>query len=208
MPSPEGGAGPRRDKPSLKNIICQVSETNARVEGFMQFPDFSRPGSAVGKESSGKEHDVPPLSRTAAYSSLRALHVPPPPSPPLLQESTQSPLRKRVPPGTRSLFHSQVHPSGSPANSPRTPNPAGNAPHAEPRIPRQPPRTGVHVFCKHSLQDDCRCHRPLRPGDEGDYCQECWEGRCGGSPPKGSEPTSQPKTQAGKSTTHVRFRDD
>ncbi|KAH7171083.1 hypothetical protein EDB81DRAFT_777596 [Dactylonectria macrodidyma] len=60
----------------------------------------------------------------------------------------------------------------------------------KPRFPKQRPRTGSHLFCKHSFVDDCRCHTPLRPHDEGDYCQRCWENGCLGPRPLGSEPTS------------------
>jgi hypothetical protein len=53
-------------------------------------------------------------------------------------------------------------------------------------IPPQPPRTGVYLFCRHYLIEECACVTALEEGGEGDYCQRCWEGRCNGPRPPGS----------------------
>ncbi|SPJ83820.1 uncharacterized protein FTOL_10336 [Fusarium torulosum] len=56
----------------------------------------------------------------------------------------------------------------------------------EPEIPPQPARTGVYLFCRHYLIEECACITPLEDGELGDYCQVCWEGRCSGPRPPGS----------------------
>ncbi|KAF4458349.1 hypothetical protein FALBO_14922 [Fusarium albosuccineum] len=58
----------------------------------------------------------------------------------------------------------------------------------EPQFPPQPPRTGVYLFCRHFVTDECACITPLEPDETGDYCQRCWEGRCSGPRPPGSVP--------------------
>ncbi|KAM0216866.1 hypothetical protein ACHAQI_002522 [Fusarium lateritium] len=58
----------------------------------------------------------------------------------------------------------------------------------EAEIPPQPARTGVYLFCRHYLIEECACITPLEDGGLGDYCQECWEGRCNGPRPPGSVP--------------------
>lgn len=55
-------------------------------------------------------------------------------------------------------------------------------------IPPQPPRSGVYLFCRHYLIEECACVTALEQGGEGDYCQRCWEGRCNGPRPPGSVP--------------------
>ncbi|KAI8718981.1 hypothetical protein NCS52_00678400 [Fusarium sp. LHS14.1] len=93
---------------------------------------------------------------------------PPPPSAPTPQNSRRS-LSGQLVDGVRSLF------SPEPATS-------------EPQFPPQPPRTGVYLFCRHRLNDDCACITPLEDNEPGDYCQRCWEGRCEGPRPPGSTP--------------------
>ncbi|SCO79734.1 uncharacterized protein FRV6_03947 [Fusarium oxysporum] len=56
----------------------------------------------------------------------------------------------------------------------------------EDEVPPQPPRTGVYLFCRHYLIEECACITPLEDGGPGDYCQRCWEGRCDGPRPPGS----------------------
>ncbi|KAH6961219.1 hypothetical protein DER45DRAFT_612144 [Fusarium avenaceum] len=56
----------------------------------------------------------------------------------------------------------------------------------EPEILPQPARTGVYLFCRHYLIEECACITPLEDGGLGDYCQLCWEGRCNGPRPPGS----------------------
>jgi hypothetical protein len=56
----------------------------------------------------------------------------------------------------------------------------------EDEVPPQPPRTGVYLFCRHYLIEECACITPLEAGGPGDYCQRCWEGRCDGPRPPGS----------------------
>ncbi|KAM0564188.1 hypothetical protein ACHAPJ_000397 [Fusarium lateritium] len=58
----------------------------------------------------------------------------------------------------------------------------------EPEIPPQPARTGVYLFCRHYLIEECACITPLETNGDGDYCQRCWEGRCNGPRPPGSVP--------------------
>ena len=56
----------------------------------------------------------------------------------------------------------------------------------EDEVPPQPPRTGVYLFCRHYLIEECACITPLKDSGPGDYCQRCWEGRCDGPRPLGS----------------------
>jgi hypothetical protein len=54
------------------------------------------------------------------------------------------------------------------------------------QVPPQPPRTGVYLFCRHYLIEECGCVTALEDGGVGDYCQKCWEGHCDGPRPPGS----------------------
>ncbi|KAM0341341.1 hypothetical protein ACHAPU_010084 [Fusarium lateritium] len=58
----------------------------------------------------------------------------------------------------------------------------------EPEIPPQTARTGVYLFCRHYLIEECACITPLEVDGLGDYCQKCWEGHCSGPRPPGSFP--------------------
>lgn len=42
---------------------------------------------------------------------------------------------------------------------------------------RREERSGGHVYCKHTLDERCRC-RTILTLDQGDYCGRCWAGRC------------------------------
>ncbi|KAF5018404.1 hypothetical protein F66182_9611 [Fusarium sp. NRRL 66182] len=63
------------------------------------------------------------------------------------------------------------------------PEPAAGEQH---EILPQPARTGVYLFCRHYLIEECACITPLELSGDGDYCQRCWEGRCDGPRPPGS----------------------
>lgn len=94
--------------------------------------------------------------------------APAPPAASASQGSRRS-LSGQLVDGVRSLFSPEPSPS-------------------EPQFPPQPPRTGVYLFCRHRLNDDCACITPLEDDEPGDYCQRCWEGRCKGPRPPGSTP--------------------
>ncbi|RSL48212.1 hypothetical protein CEP54_013045 [Fusarium duplospermum] len=164
-----GGTYPGRDNRVFSytrdGYLIQNSEPRRR------FPDdhYDGLGNYIG---------APPIySSTTGFTSFprypepevpSSPSPPPPPPAPAAQNNRRS-LSGQLVDGVRSLF---------------SPEPASS----EPQVPPQPARTGVYLFCRHRLNDDCACITPLEDNEPGDYCQKCWEGRCKGPRPPGSTP--------------------
>jgi hypothetical protein len=41
--------------------------------------------------------------------------------------------------------------------------------------------SGGHIYCKHALDDSCKC-QAIMPLDQGAYCTTCWRGGCAAWP--------------------------
>lgn len=141
-------------------------------------PDPPRRFPADHYDALGNYIGAPPIySSTTGFISFprypepEAPHPPSPPPPPpaTAPQNNRRSLSGQLVDGVRSLFSPEPAPS-------------------EPQFPPQPPRTGVYLFCRHRLNDDCACITPLEDNEPGDYCQRCWEGRCKGPRPPGSTP--------------------
>ncbi|KAJ4216218.1 hypothetical protein FSOLCH5_000875 [Fusarium solani] len=164
-----GGTYPGRD-----NRVFSFTQ-----DGYlMQDPDPPRRFPADHYDALGNYIGAPPIySSTTGFISFprypepEAPHSPsPPPQPPApAPQNNRRSLSGQLVDGVRSLFSPEPAPS-------------------EPQFPPQPPRTGVYLFCRHRLNDDCACITPLEDNEPGDYCQRCWEGRCKGPRPPGSTP--------------------
>lgn len=46
-------------------------------------------------------------------------------------------------------------------------------------VVRKEERSGGHVYCKHTMDDNCKC-RTILSLAQGDYCDWCWAGHCAG----------------------------
>ncbi|CAM1506789.1 Fc.00g064300.m01.CDS01 [Cosmosporella sp. VM-42] len=125
-----------------------------RYSEYESFPAY--PGSPQNADSPVRMPSPPRRPPSEPSEHAPSPSPPPPSNPPSRPRS----LSGRVTSGLVSLFRSRSH---------STP---------EPDPSWQPPRTGTSPYCKHAWDDPCRCMNLLRPGIDGDYCPDCWYGRC------------------------------
>lgn len=165
------------------DLIQPVNDPDTGLDIFPRLPEEDEDPSAVfeGTEpnSPTEEETVPQRPRTLSgriASSIIALF------------RTNSAASSRR--GSRRSSMSSNHSNSSSIDQWQTVEPGSAGSGRVQPTERKVQRSGGHVYCKHTWDEECKCQTILTL-HQGDYCATCWEGKClGQKVPYGQYPTA------------------